>query len=416
VSHFAIEDTDPVQNPTPLRIVVTGLIATFPLGGVFWDYVQYVLGFMQLGHDVMYIEDTGKWCYEPRLQTFVESGESNAEYLARELPRLSPQLRDRWFFRDVTDRSWGLDWKSVVEFCCSADLFVHISGSCNMREEYFTPARVVFIDSDPVYTQALIPDYLAGRLSDPDQLYRMKMLLKHDVFFTFAENISHPDCRVPRQLVNWVPTRQPIVIDQFQQSRLRVPLSSRRRVLTTVMSWDPHEQGPTVDGVAYSGKSGEFLQFLDLPRQAAAPLEIAISGRPPRAQMLAAGWKLVDGYQVSSDPCVYREYLANSLAEWSVAKNAYVRSRSGWFSCRSACYLALGIPAVVQDTGFSCALPTGEGILSFSTVEGALDAIQSVVAQPELHARAARDIANEYFDSAKVLTRLIAKAADSHHS
>jgi hypothetical protein len=403
-----IEDNT-VQNSSPLRIIVTGLAATFPLGGVFWDYIQYVLGFMQLGHDVMYLEDTGRWCYEPRLQTFVESGASNAAYLARELPRLSPELRDRWFFRDVTGRSWGQDWQRVVEFCGSADLFVHISGSCNMREEYFTPARVVFIDSDPVYTQALIPDYVAGRLSDPDLLYRMKMLLEHDAFFTFAENISHPDCRVPRQLVNWATTRQPVVLDQFQRSQLQ--LSSRRRVLTTVMSWDPNEKGPTVEGVTYSGKSGEFLQFLELPRQAAAPLEIAISGRPPSEQMLAAGWKLVDGYQVSSDPWVYREYLANSIAEWSVAKNAYVRSRSGWFSCRTACYLALGVPAIVQDTGFACALPTGEGILPFSTVDEARSQIEILIADPRRHERAARDIVYEYFDSSKVLNRLIAEAA-----
>ncbi|MBV8774195.1 MAG: glycosyltransferase family 1 protein, partial [Deltaproteobacteria bacterium] len=324
---------------------------------------------------------------------------------------LSPELSNKWFFRDVTGRSWGQNWETVVEFCRSADLFVHISGSCNMREEYFTPARVVFIDSDPVYTQALIPDYVAGRLSDPDLLYRMTMLLKHDVFFTFAENIAHPDCRVPRQLVNWVPTRQPIVIDRFQQSRFQLPPSSRRQVLTTVMSWDPHEKGPTVDGVTYAGKSGEFLQFVDLPRQAAAPLEIAISGRPPREQMLAAGWKLIDGYQVSSDPWSYREYLANSLAEWSVAKNAYVRSRSGWFSCRTACYLALGIPAIVQDTGFGCALPTGEGILPFSTVDEARGHIESLVADPRRHERAALEIVYEYFDSSKILSRLIDEAA-----
>ena len=144
-----------------LRVIVTGLVATFPLGGVFWGYIQYVLGFVHLGHDVKYIEDTGKWCYDPELQTFVESGARNAAYLARELPRLSPQLSDRWFFRDATGASWGQDLRNVVEFCRSADLFVHISGSCNMREGYFSAARVVFIDSDPVYTQAIIPDYAA---------------------------------------------------------------------------------------------------------------------------------------------------------------------------------------------------------------------------------------------------------------
>jgi hypothetical protein len=359
----------------------------------------------------MYLEDTGKWCYDPELQTFVESGARNAAYLARELSRLSPQLRDRWFFRDVTGASWGQDWKKVVEFCRSTDLFVHISASCNMREEYYTAARLAFIDSDPLYTQEAVPDYVAGRVIDEHLLTHIEMLLKHDVFFTFAENIPHPDCGVPRQLFDWIPTRQPIVTDQFQKPEFQVPLSSRRRVLTTVMSWEPSEKGPTLGGVTYTGKSSEFLQFIDLAQKAALPLEIAISGRPPREKLLAAGWRLIDGYQVSRDPGLYRAYLANSFGEWSVAKNAYVRSRSGWFSCRTACYLALGVPAIVQDTGFGCVLPTGEGILKFSTVDEARSAIESVVADPQRHVRAAGDIAYEYFDSTKVLNRLIAQAA-----
>jgi hypothetical protein len=399
-----------MENLSRLRIVVTGLIATYPLGGVFWDYFQYVLGFVRLGHDVMYIEDTGRWCYEPELQTYVESGARNAEYLALELSRHIPELSDRWFFRDVTGASWGQSWENVVDFCRSADLFVHISNSCNMREEYFTAARVAFIDSDPVYTQASVPDYVAGQIFDEDALARVHKLLNHDVFFTFAENISNPDCSVPRQLIDWVPTRQPIVIDQFDKPEFQVPLSNRRRILTTVMSWEPREKGPVVNGITYSGKSGEFLNFIELPQKAALPLEIAISGRPPREKLLAAGWKLIDGYQASRDPILYRAYLANSFGEWSVAKNAYVRSRSGWFSCRTACYLALGVPAIVQDTGFECILPTGEGILNFSTLDEARTAIESLVASPERHARAARDIVYEYFDSMKVLSRLIAEA------
>ena len=400
-----------METQSCLRIIVTGLAATFPFGGVFWDYLQYVLGFIQLGHDVMYLEDTGKWCYHPELQTFVESGAHNASYLARELSQLSPQLNDRWFFRDATGACWGCSWEKVVDFCRSADLFVHISGSCNMRDEYFAPARVAFIDSDPLYTQAPVPDYLAGRTSDEIQLKSMQMLLKHDRFFTFAENIANSDCRVPRQLFDWMPTRQPIVIDQFARPEFQVDPSVRRRVLTTVMSWEPREHGPTVEGVTYTGKSGEFPRFVDLPARVALPLEIAISGRPPREALVAAGWRLIDGYLVSRDPWLYRHYLANSFAEWSVAKNAYVRSRSGWFSCRSACYLALGVPAVVQDTGFACVLPTGEGILKFSTIEEAVSAIEAIVANPQRHARAARDIVNEYFDSNKVLQRLLIQAA-----
>jgi len=394
-----------------LRIIVTGLVATFPLGGVFWDYLQYVLGFLQLGHEVMYLEDTGKWCYDPEQQTFVESGARSAAYLARELPRLSPELSDKWFFRDATGASWGQSWAKVVAFCRSADLFVHISGSCHMREEYFAASRVAFIDSDPVYTQASFPDYMAGRIADYAALDRMQMLRRHHVFFTFAENIADPDCRVPRRPFEWIPTRQPIVTDQFDKPEFQVSIAARRRVLTTVMSWEPREEGPTVEGVTYTGKSAEFLRFIELAHRTPMPLEIAISGKPPREMLRSAGWRLIDGYKASSDPWTYRSYLASSFGEWSVAKNAYVRSRSGWFSCRSGCYLALGVPAIVQDTGFACALPAGEGMLSFSTIDEARAAIEAVISDPERHSRAARDIVYEYFDSQKVLNQLIEQAA-----
>jgi hypothetical protein len=171
-----------------------------------------------------------------------------------------------------------------------------------------------------------------------------------------------------------------------------------------------------VDGVAYKGKSFELERFLDLPALSALPIELAMSGRAPVDRLRAHGWRLVDAYGVSKDPWVYRDYLANSLGEWSVAKNAYVASRSGWFSCRTACYLALGVPAVVQDTGFTQAIPTGEGVLTFTTPEEAADAIERLAADPDRHARAARMIAEEYFDSAKVLGRLLEEALTSQDS
>ena len=138
-----------------------------------------------------------------------------------------------------------------------------------------------------------------------------------------------------------------------------------------------------------------------------------MNGTPPidEIELRRAGWGIRSGLDISSSLDAYRDYISRSRGEWSVAKNAYVQSRSGWFSCRSACYLALGVPAIVQDTGFSCALPTGEGILSFSTADGARSAIEAVVADPERHTRTARDIVHEYFDSAKVLNRLITQAA-----
>lgn len=393
-----------------LRIIVTGLAATYPLGGVFWDYLQYLLGFVRLGHEVLYLEDTARWCYDPEQSTFVESGARNAAYLARELPKLAPELHDRWFFRDITGTTWGWDWSKVTEFCRSADLFINISASCHMRAEYFNAARTVFIDSDPMYTQAPLPEYVAGRIADPQKLEQIEMMFGHDVLFTFGENVNGADCLVPRGRAHWIPTRQPIVTECFAGEGIEVPAASRRRALTTVMSWEPAEKGPVVAGVAYTGKSTEFLRFLELPALSPVPMEIAIGGRAPLDQLRASGWRLVDAYPVSRDPWIYRDYLANSMGEWSVAKNAYVASRSGWFSCRSACYLALGVPVVVQDTGFGCALPSGTGILRFSTMDEARAAIEALNSDSIRHTRAAREIAHEYFGFRKVLQDLIDRA------
>lgn len=390
-----------------LRLVVTGLAATYPFGGVFWDYMQYVLGLHRLGHDVWYIEDTGKWCYNPRACTFIEDGRDNAQYLAQHMARLDPALRERWFYRDATGQTFGRSWTEVKDFCRSADLFIHISASCWMRDEYFAAKRVAFIDSDPMYTQSSIPPYLDGTI-DADARARVDMLREHDVFFTFAENIGAPDCVIPTQLFHWIPTRQPVVLECF--TPFAVPPHARRRVLTTVASWEPTESGPVVHGVTYRGKSTEFERFMALPAVSVLPLELALSGRVPAERLRLHGWHVRDAYPISRDPWIYRDYLAQSLGEWSVAKNAYVASRSGWFSCRTACYLALGVPAVVQDTGFCSSLPGHEGILAFTTLEEARTAIMHLFNAPERHAQAARDIAAAYFDARMILTRLLEQA------
>jgi hypothetical protein len=391
-----------------LRIVVTGLAITFPLGGVFWDYVQYVLGFQQLGHDVLYLEDTGgRWCYDVTAQTFVEAGGSNAARFDDVIAALAPSLAGRWFFRDARNETYGMPWETVTEFCRTADLFVHNSASCRLRDEYRRARRLVFIDSDPMYTQSSFPRYADGAATG-DEKDRVAMLLQHDHFFTFGENVGAPDCRIPEAPVSWQPTRQPIVLDRF--SAAMAPLEDRRRVLTTVASWETSETAPIIDGIVYGGKSQEFERFLDLPARSPLPLELALSGPAPRVHLAAHGWHVVDGHDISRDPATYRDYLARSFAEWSVAKNAYVASRSGWFSCRSACYLALGVPVIVQDTGFQGAVPAGEGLLAFTTMDEAAAAIEQVVSDPTRHARAAAEVAREYFDACTVLGHLIERS------
>jgi hypothetical protein len=392
----------------PLRVVVTGLAATYPFGGVFWDYVQYPLGLLRLGHDVLYLEDTGQWCYDPARGTYVEDGAANARLLGESLSRLERRLAGRWYFRDARGRSFGRPWREVAAFVRSADLFLNVSAACWMREEYLCARRLAFLDSDPMYTQASVPGYASGDL-EPQARARVEGLRRHDVFFTFGENVGRAGCRIPTEIFDWIPTRQPIVLDCFEP----VAVARRRPVMTTVGSWEPHERGPRVRGVEYGGKSREFLRFLDLPARSPIPLEVAMSGRAPRETLRKHGWQIRDGLEVSRDPWVYREYLANSLGELSVAKNAYVEGETGWFSCRTACYLALGVPAVVQDTGFSRHLPTGEGLFAFTTEEEARAGIEAIRAEPERHARAALAIAREFLDSGRVLGALLDRALAS---
>ncbi len=389
----------------PLRIVTTGLAVTYPFGGVFWDYLQYAQGLQQLGHEVLYLEDTGKWCYDPVSATFVEDGSRNATTFAKHVAGFAPGMVNRWFFRDAAEKTHGWSWDEVVQFLRGADLFLHISASCWMREEHRAAARVAFIDSDPLYTQAAL---LAGPTEEDARARLARWKECHDVFFTFGENVGRPDCGVPSVSIDWIPTRQPIVLRLFESSA--VPVESRRPTFTTVASWEPTESGPVVDGIAYAGKSREFERFIELPRRSPLPIEVAMSGPAPADRLQGHGWRLRKGYEVSSDPGVYRDYLANSAGEWSVAKNAYVTSRSGWFSCRTACYLALGVPAVVQDTGFGRTIPTQAGLLKFSDLDEAVDALERIVREPARHARAARTVAAEYFNSDMVLTRLIERA------
>lgn len=399
-----------MSRQSPLRIVVTGYAVSYPFGGVFWDYLQYALGFHQLGHDVLYLEDTGRWCYDPVKQDFVEDGANNARHLETQLKQFNRGIEEKWFYRDAAGETYGRAAHDVADFCRSADLFLNISASCWMRDEYFDAGCTAFIDSDPMYTQASVPGYVNGDLDD-DAVRRVDMLREHDVHFTFGENIGNEDCLVPSELFEWIPTRQPVVLDCFQTHE--VPLSERRRFLTTVASWEPAEDGPTVNGVKYTGKSTEFQRFVELPQRSLIPLELAMSGRAPSEQLTRQGWWMRDGHEVSKDPWVYRDYLANSCGEWSVAKNAYVQSHSGWFSCRTACYLALGVPAVVQQTGFADDIPTDEGVLAFETPDDAADCIERLFSDPAKHARRAREISESCFNSNNVLTQLLEHAGSA---
>jgi hypothetical protein len=378
-----------------LRIIVTGLIAQYPLGGVTWDYFQYVLGLARLGHDVYYFEDTGQWPYNPHEGGTSKGCEFNVAFLAEIMGRFG--LMDRWAYRFPWQSQWfGLSEAKRAEVIRSADLLINVSGMLERPEDYRQVRRLVYIDSDPVFTQVKLAR---------GQMDFHKLLNIHDVLFSFGECLSP---RVPDSGHCWRPTRQPVVLSEWH------PTMPYRDVFTTVMNWTSYN--PVVyNGQTYGQKDTEFLRFLDLPSLVApTALEIAVNEgktrRTPRSLLAHKGWRVVEPALVCPDFDSYRQYIESSQAEWSVAKNGYVVGQAGWFSCRSACYLAAGRPVVVQDTGFGPVLPVGEGILAFTSVEDTVAAIREVETDYTRHAQAARDIARTYFDSDKVLSRLLEDA------
>lgn len=380
-----------------MRILVTGLIGQYPIGGVTWDYFQYVLGFHRLGHEVYYIEDTGQWPYQPVENALSKDPSYTVAYIDQLMQRFG--LGDRWAYCYPHERQWfGMDAARRAELIENSDMLLNVSGVLQNPEEYRGRGKLVYLDSDPVFTQVKVA---AG------QDYVRRLLLAHDLHFSFGEALATSDHDTPETDFDWIPTRQPIVLDEWATE------TEPGGRYTTVMSWKAYNP-VQYDGRVYGQKDLEFMPFVELPGLVApAQLEIAANhGKraAPKSLLAHKGWHLADPVEVSKDIDVYRAYIQGSKGEWSVAKNGYVQGQSGWFSCRSACYLAAGRPVIVQETGFSKILPVGEGILAFSKLEDAVEAVSRVEADYELHARRASEIAREFFDSDRVLRELIERA------
>ena len=384
-----------------MRVVVTGLAATYPLGGVSWDYLAYVDGFRRLGAEVFYLEDTGSWFYQPSAATYTEDPSTSLAYLAAALARLDAADL-AWAVRDPKGALHGPGAATVAAFCRSADLFLNVSGSCWLRDEYRGARRTAYLDTDPGFTQATLQAVERGTATD-DQQFSAALIRRHDRFLTYGEAIADPACQVPHCGLTWKATRQPIVLDRWSVSP-----PPPGAPWTTVMSWAHGRAAPVIDGVERAGKDAEMLRFLDLPRRSGLPFELAVGGEPPRELLAAHGWRVVEAWDCSRTMDVYQAYLRASRGEWSVAKQVYVVLRSGWFSTRSAAYLASGRPVVVQDTGWSAHYPTGEGLFAFTTVDDALAALAAIEADYPRHAAAARAVAEHELESGRVLAQLLA--------
>ena len=365
---------------------MAGIIARYPFGGVTWCSVSYLLGLRELGHEVFYIEDTGECIYDPVQNALSEDPTYGTRYIQAALEPFG--LERQWCLVNYDGSYHGASREVVQQYCADADLFINLSGGVWFwRDEYARIPRRVFVDSDPVFTQLA--------LAKGDAWY-VEFFKGFTHLFTFGANIGTPASDVPTAGFTWHKTWQPVVTSLWRTNGAPPPNGR----FTTVMTWR-FESFSDVDG----NKDREFLKILDLPSRTNHRFEVAVNG--PQEMLRAHGWQTVDAMGVSRSLWDYRDFIQGSLAEFGVAKHAYVSRRSGWFSDRTECYLAAGRPALVQDTGWTAHLPAGEGLLGFATREEAIEGLDRIERDYDRHARRAVEIAAEHFDAARVLPRLL---------
>ena len=396
-----------------LRIVIIGTLASDPYAGMAWMHMQIAAGLRRLGHDVYYFETTSTWPFDPVRQTRVCDSDYAVPYLSRVAESFG--LADRWAYRrSFSDKEWlGLSQAKAEELLASADAVFNVAGATRLKEEGLKVGRLIYLGTDPVYHEVSFANGGEdGRI----------VVEEHDDFVTYGENIGNADCIVPPLPRLKARTRQPVLLDLWADG------ARSNSAFTTVGNWKQAGCETRLNGEQYHwSKHFEFLKFIDLPQRVGQPLELAMNladqktikhglgtvlpafgiTSDEKRMLQANGWRLVDAPPFTTDPWLYRDYIRPSRGEFTVARDLHVRLRSGWFSERSACYLAAGRPVITQDTGFGTVLPTGEGLFAFNSMEEILAAFEEINADYEKHSRAARAIAEEYFKAETVLTKLL---------
>jgi hypothetical protein len=376
-----------------LRIIVLGYIVRGPLGGLAWHHLQYVLGLKKLGHDVIFLEDSDDYatCYNPLTNEINTDPSYGLRFIDKAFKKLN--LNNIWAYYDVhTDEWFGKTKAEMFEFFASTDVLLNVSGVNPLRDWLLQIPKRAFVDTDPAFTQI-------RHLTDENAL---KLAAKHNRFFTFGENFGAVDCSIPDDGFDWKPTRQPIVLDAW-----KVIKGNKNNRWTTVMQWDSYRTRE-YNGQTFGMKSASFDKYADLPQTTLEKFELALgSETAPEDFLQSKGWKITNPLIPTRTPWTYQKFIQNSKAEWTIAKHGYVSSKSGWFSERSACYLASGRPVLTQETGFSKFIESGSGLLPFSSKQEALAGIEMVNRKYEKHCQIAREVAVNSFSHETVLSKLL---------
>jgi len=406
-----------MSRPHRGKVIVFGILFWYPLAGVTFQFLHFMIGLRRLGFEPYYIEDSSRWVYDPVVNDLSPDPTRNIEMV---LPQLEAHgFSESWAFRGryPDGKTHGMSDAAIDALYREADAFLNVTGSQDIREEHLACPHRIYLETDPVALQIKIAQGDAGSL---------EFVRAHHVQFSYGENFGAPDCKVPIAHVNWIPTRQPVVLELWENR-----FNTTGRPYTTIATWQNKGKDIVFNGETYHwSKDREFLKFIDLPARAATRIqqqahgakadsniesspsfELAL-GREQSVQDLLRqhGWSWADSVDLSSNFQRYRDYIAGSRGEFTVAKDQNIRLRSGWFSDRSACYLAAGRPVITQETGFSRCLPTGQGLFAFETMDEILAAVDAIESDYDRHSRAARDLAAEYFRAETVLGKVMERA------
>jgi hypothetical protein len=382
---------------TRRRIVVVGTLASNPYAGMAWMHMQITAGLHRLGHDAYYFETTSAWPYDPTRETTVRDSHYALPYLKRVAESFG--LGERWAYRrSYSDKAWfGLSQSKAEELLAHADAVLNVAGATRFAEEGLKIGRLVYFGTDPGHHEI---GFSEGDRDTCD------LIAEHDDYVTYGENIGKPGCAISPLPHFRSRTRQPVLLDLWECG------APSKREFTTVGNWrqegrDIHFRGERY----YWSKHHEFLKFIEVPRRTQAAIEFAtgLANLAPEDKRLLQDnrWRLVDAHPFTTDPWPYRDYVRASRGELTVAKDLNVRLRSGWFSERSACYLAAGRPVITQDTGFATVLPTGLGLFAFNNTDEIIAALDTVTSDYDRHSRAAKAIAEEYFKAEKVMAGVL---------
>ena len=380
------------------KIVVQHLAIRYPFAGVVWQLLHHLIGFERLGFEVYYLEDHWAYVYDPLKASPAPDAGPNLKLVVPALKRYG--FGERWGFLDPASGEYlGMGRDRCRSLLKEADAVFNLCIATKPREEHLSCRRLVYLETDPGPFQVSLARGDAEAIETAG---------RHHDFFTYAYNIGAPDCLLPARPLKWHRTRPPVLLDLWHEG----VGPAEPALFTTVGTWTNKGNDLEINGEKYWwSKHVNFRQVLEVARQAGQPIELAtdlVTG-PDYQRALAGGFTIRPVIPMSLDLDGYRDYVSSSRGEFTVSKDSYVRTRSGWFSDRTATYLAAGRPVVTQFTGFEKYMPTGRGLLGFNDAAEAVDAIKQINTDYRRHAKAARELAQQYFDAARLLDEMAAQ-------